>query len=209
MANTTKAPGPIQPQPPSQPPDKLPKGGRLRNIFKVLAILLVLVMLGGVGFALGVYLKFVNIDNLANDWKLANYPLIGQYFSKQKTNFEPVDLDQTNTEQQTSAIPSPTPAAPLTPAMPAGKIQPDDKELEKLMKIKQQEEAKRIAKLARLYSAMKPEEAVPIFNQLDDSTVLAILGKMDDEQVSKILALLDERRAANLTQQMLRGRNTN
>ncbi|HEY3425768.1 MAG TPA: magnesium transporter MgtE, partial [Negativicutes bacterium] len=163
-------------------------------IFKVLALLLVLIMLGGIGFAVGIYLKWIDVQGLANSLKLYDYPVIGQYFPKTQTNFETVDLDQQNSIPQNDFAP---PSAQSLAPVPAEDKKPvADVEMEKQAKIKQEAEAKRVAKLARLYGEMKPDEAVPILNQLDDTTVLAILNKMEDDQVAKILAAFDANRSA-------------
>ncbi len=180
---------------------------RVVTIFKVLLIVFILLIIAAAGFALGIYLKIFDLDSLTTSWKLNEYPIIGQYFPQPKTNFEPVELDQQDQAQKPIEPPFVSPAAPEMLTIEKGKV--DDSELQKQAKIKQQEEAKRISKLARLYGGMKPDEAVVILNNLDDNTVLDILSKMEDEQVSKIMAKLDSRRAANLTQAMLRGRNLN
>ena len=184
------------------------KSGR---ILKIILILLLLLILAAAGFSVGIYLKFIDTQSLVDKWKLNEYPVIGQYFSSPKTNFEPVDLEQ----QSPLAVPE-TPIQPpiAQPILTPEELLPenrkiDDVELQKQAKIKQQEEAKRISKVSRLYSAMKPDEAVAVLNQMDDESVLVILSKMDDEQVAKIMALLDARRAASLSQRMLRGRSTN
>ncbi|SMC65960.1 MotE family protein [Sporomusa malonica] len=178
-------------------------------MFKVMAIAVALLILIVIGFAAGIYLKLIDVEKLANDMNLAKYPVIGGFFPK--TNFETVELEedgsngqqtapvkpnQTQTRQPIPTLPVPQPANPNI-------ITKED--LEKQAKLKQQEEAKRISKLARLYGAMKPEEAIAIMQELDDPTVIAIFSKMEEEQVSKILALLDSKRAARLTQDMLKG----
>lgn len=187
------------------------KAGR---IFKIILILLIVIILAATGFAVGIYLKFIDVQALAEKWKVNEYPIVGKYFSEPKTNFETVDL-----EQNAVAVPQNPNVPMVAPSAVPPIIQPeamlpekriiDDVELQKQAKIKQQEEAKRISKLARLYGTMKPDEAVAILNQMDDETVLVILSKMEDEQVAKILALFDARRAAVLSQSMLRGRSTN
>jgi len=188
-----------------------------RRIFKIILILLILLILAATGFAAGVYLKFIDVHALAEKWKLNEYPIVGHYFSEPKTNFEPVDLEGQNqnpiVEPQNPSVP------PVVPAVVPPVVQPeamlpekrviDDAELQRQAKIKQQEEAKRISKLARLYGAMAPEAAVAILNRMDDETVLLILGRMDDDQVAKIMALFDAQRAAALSESMLRGRSTN
>jgi len=175
------------------------------GILKVIVILLLLLILGAASFAVGIYLKYIDVQELADKWKVNEYPIIGQFFPQPKTNFEPVDLEEKN--------PVVTPPSPVVPTVTQPdtiipeKRKVDDIELQKQAKIRQQEEAKRISKISRLYGSMKPDEAVPILNKMDDETVLLILSKMDDEQVAKILALFDAKRAAVLSQSMLRGRN--
>lgn len=65
--------------------------------------------------------------------------------------------------------------------------------------------AKNISKLARLYSAMKPEEAVAIMKLLDEQTIIKILSKMEEDQAAKILANFNADLAARITQKMIKG----
>ena len=191
-----------------QPPEKPKKKG---GIFKIILILLILLILAGAGFAAGIYLKFIDVQALGAKWKLNEYPVIGQYFSEPKTNFEPVELEQQSpagTPPNLTGAPTVAPIVQPEAVLPEKRII-DDAELQKQAKIKQQEEAKRISKVAKLYDAMAPEEAAPILNKMDDETVLLILSKMQGEQVAKIMPLFDSSRAATLSQSMLRGRNTN
>jgi len=178
------------------------------SLLKVTVILLALLVIGGAGFAAGVYLNVININKLAADWKLYQYPVIGRYFPvPPQTNFETVE--PTGTEREQSAEPAqPVPSSPVNNAdgTAQSQVPPTSEELQKLEKVKQQEEAKRIGKLSRLYGAMKPEEAVPILNQLADQEILAIFSKMEEEQVAKLLANLDSNRAARLTQAMLKSK---
>lgn len=177
-----------------------------RKKLLIFAAVFGLLALAGVGFGLGIYLRLVDIQGLADRFHLSDYPVIGQYFTKQQTNFDPVEVD--SSAKQTSEVPAQVPivnpqltqAVPTTPANPI-----DAAENAKRIKAQQQEEAKRIGKLARLYGGMKPDEAVAVLNELDDDTVIAILGKMEEEQVSKIIPLFDTKRAARLTDSMFKG----
>lgn len=178
------------------------------NIFKIIAIILVLLMLSAVGFAVGVYLKLIDIPGMAEKWKLYDYPVIGQYFTKPQMNFEPVPID----DQQEPQVMTPSASPPVSATLPAlQQANPalviSDIEKEKLAKQKQQEDNKRISKLARLYGAMKAEDAVTVLNKLNDSDVLAILNKMEEDQVSKIMSLMEATRAARLTEIMLKGQS--
>jgi flagellar protein FlbB len=190
-------------------PEKTKK--KLGTIFKVLLVIIILLLIAVTGFATGVYLNLIDMEGLTKSWKLNECPVVGQYFPQPKTNFETVELEeeqsQVNPSTELRVVPPVPSIASEVPIAARGII--DDSELQKQAKIKQQEEAKRISKLARLYGGMKPDEAVAILNQLDDNVVLGILNKMEDEQVSKIMPLFDSRRAANLTQAMYRGRNNN
>ncbi len=190
-------------------PEKSKK--KLGTIFKLLLVIIILSLIAVTGFAAGIYLNLIDMEGLTKSWKLNEYPIVGQYFPQPKTNFETVELEEEQSQVKPSfeskATPPVTTIASEVPITERGKI--DDSELQKQAKLKQQEEAKRISKLARLYSGMKPDEAVAILKQLDDSLVLSILNKMEDEQASKIMSLFDSRRAANLTQAMYQGRNNN
>ncbi|SEO81476.1 MotE family protein [Propionispora vibrioides] len=191
------------------------KKKRFVSVFKLIALLLVLLMLASAAFAAGVYFKIFDLQHIASQWGLDKYPLIGHYFEQPKTNFETVDEEQTSTEQP-----------PVTPQEPVKEPQPDSQNVqppavqppaavdpakalldkEKLEKARQQEEAKRAGKLARFYGNMKPDEAAAIMKQLDDSTIIAILNKMEEDQAAQVLAKFDAQRAANLTDQMFKGR---
>lgn len=201
----TLPPAPKQILPPPKPKGKF-------SLLKVTVILLALLVIGGAGFAAGVYLNVIDVNKLAANWKLHQYPVIGQYFpAPPQTNFETVDLTEADLEQPGEALQVPSTPVPTNPVTkPDVMAQPEvpltSEELQKLEKMKQQEEAKRISKLSRLYGTMKPEEAVPILNQLADQEILAIFSKMEEEQVAKLLAGMDSNRAARLTQAMLKNK---
>lgn len=191
-------------------PEKLPN--KKSKVFKILLFIFALLILLGALFAASVFFGIVDVQKFGKEHNLQNYPVIGSYFAEPKTNFSPVELDMgTNTDIQPNASNLPqTPnnalSQPVSPNTPVITDPNGEKiDLKKLEQQKQQEEAKRISKLARLYGGMKPEEAVPILNRLDDDTVVAILSKMEDDQVSKILAAFDAGRSARLTQVILRG----
>lgn len=185
------------------------------RIIKIILLLLFILMITGAGFALGIYLKLIDVDSFADKYNLSSYPVIGKYFEKNpQTNFKQVDPNQQGDIPLIPEEPSANPVDGQTPLemqnlmMPnqavtsSGMALPPDKDPEK---IKQKEEARRISKLARLYADMKPDEAVGIMTQLDDDTVVAILNKMEEDQAAKILSLFDNARAGRISQNMLRG----
>ena len=182
------------------------ENSKLAKWYKLAVLILLLIILAGLGFAAGIFLRIIDVQKLANDWKLAEYPIIGSLISKPQTNFEAVELP-----------PDITPIPPLKPSnsvleqappLPA-QMQPGiltKEDIEKQEKVKKQEETKRISRLTRLYSEMKPDEAVVILKELDDNTVIAILEKMEDSQSAKILSLFEPKRAAKISDDMLKGR---
>ena len=181
---------------------------KFSKIFKVLSIFLALCILIAIGFAAGVYLKLIDVEKIARDANLAQYPVVARFLPK--TNFEPVELEEEpTTTQSVKPIDPKQTQPPTTSLLPNSQLTGSNiitkEELEQQAKIKQKEEAKRISKLARLYGGMKPDAAVAIMKDLDDPTVIAIFGKMEEEQVSKLLASFDATRAARITQDMLRG----
>lgn len=203
-AAKTKGPSAVASQTTQEP--EVPRS-RFNLVFKILSLFVALGILIAIGFAAGVYLKLVDVEKISRDMNLSQYPVVSRFFPK--TNFEPVELEEDLPDTQPILPVNPNPVSPsagtlmpvLTPATPNIITK---EELEKQAKIKQQEETKRISKLARLYGGMKPEAAVAIMKELDDTTVISIFGKMEEEQVSKILASFDASRAARITQDMLR-----
>ena len=190
---------------PPLPKKPVPAPQKRSIILRTLMILFLLLGILGTGFAAGVYLNIIDMQKLAHTYKLHEYPVLNKYFPQPQTNFETVPLE----EGESNAVKQAAEPAPSAPPASAQMPSPDIKEtnaaeLEKLIKARQQEEAKKVTRLARLYGTMKPEEAVAILNKLDDDTVLAIFNRMEDEQVAKILALLDANRAARITQDMLK-----
>jgi flagellar protein FlbB len=184
----------------------IPKKG---NAFKMILILFILLILLGLGFAAGIYFKLIDVEKSAENMNLQDAPIIGKYFQKPKTNFDPVDLTppqsvppspgnsltaQSEISGQSAIVGQPGTVLPGVP----GNV-----DLAKMAKQKQAQETKKISKLSRLYGNMKPEEVVPILTQLDDSTIVAILNKMEEDQAAKILAQFDPAKAAQISQAML------
>ncbi len=65
--------------------------------------------------------------------------------------------------------------------------------------------AQNYQRLARIFSAMKPDEAAPVLAQLDDSQLEGILLAMQGRNAAPILAEMDPERAAALSRKVLRG----
>jgi len=59
-----------------------------------------------------------------------------------------------------------------------------------------------LAKLAKVYEAMKPAKAAPILETLDPETVLEILRRMKPRQAAKMLAALNPALASEVSHRM-------
>jgi len=74
------------------------------------------------------------------------------------------------------------------------------KKLEKLVGQSDTLEKKRIKQLAKVYGAMRPEEAARILETLDDGLLIAIFAAMgDDRQKAKIMSALSGEKAARIS----------
>jgi hypothetical protein len=123
-----------------------------------------------------------------------------------QTNFPLVDLDE-NKKNASPQIATPTPGLLGAPAVAsASPNQPIGAAGAKPVATGKEaaDTAKVYGKLAKLYSAMKPEEAVAVFSNLEEDQVVLILSRMDDESASKILASTEAKKAARLTQAMIK-----
>lgn len=74
------------------------------------------------------------------------------------------------------------------------------KKLERLVLQSDTLENKRIKQLAKVYSAMRPEEASRILETLDDYLLIKILSAMgDDRQKAKIMSTISQEKAARIS----------
>lgn len=78
-------------------------------------------------------------------------------------------------------------------------------DIQRLIKQKEQLESERLAKLAAVYGAMRPEVAAPIIQELPDVTIAAIFTQMKERQAAKILGAMPPDRAAEISRRMGRG----
>jgi flagellar motility protein MotE (MotC chaperone) len=75
--------------------------------------------------------------------------------------------------------------------------------LEKLVLQSDELDKKRIKQLAKVYGAMRPDEAARILETLDDDLCMNILSAMgDDRQKAKILAVLSPEKASRISKRI-------
>ena len=60
-------------------------------------------------------------------------------------------------------------------------------------------------KLAKIYGAMRPEDAAPILEKLDDDEIIGILLNMKQRQAAKVLTKLDQSVAARISKRISAG----
>ncbi|MGQ9473266.1 MAG: MotE family protein [Candidatus Caldatribacteriaceae bacterium] len=63
-----------------------------------------------------------------------------------------------------------------------------------------------VYRVAKVYSAMEPQEAVQILEQFSDEEVVVILSAMKERQVAEILKAFPVERAATIARKMMEGR---
>ncbi len=169
------------------------KGGG-KKIFKIILMLFLLLVLVVGGFALGVYLRIFDTEEMNEKLGLYNLPVVGEYFVKPAPPQEEMD------------------EKPLEDVKPktddkkqSKKITLTKKEIEEQMQQREAAEKKRVSKLARLYNGMKPKDAAEALDALDDDLAVTILQKMDEGTAAKVLSEFEPAKAARLTQIIYEG----
>lgn len=185
--------------------------GKIFSFFwRISAKLFIIFLLTGIivaGFFLGMYLRLFDLDDLNRTFSLYSWPIIGENFvkpgdpedeKKEGTDKKDGDKQQGGDKdaQKKDAQPTKGNSAP---------IKVNNEEIEKQMKEAAAAEKKRVAKLARVYEGMKPDEAAKIMEEMDDRVIVSILKAMDESQASKVMAKLDPQIAARLTRALYSG----
>ena len=81
----------------------------------------------------------------------------------------------------------------------------DRKAIEEQRAQREAEEKKRVARLARIYETMKPEQAANALVNVDWDTTVLIFQRMSEESVANILAKMEPEVAAQLTEMLYAG----
>jgi len=166
----------------------------MRKILKTLFGLVLLLVLVAGGFALGVYLRLFDTQELNEEYALHELPIVGEYF---------VPPTEKETTTAASAPSSTAAAAPARKAPETVKITPE--EIAKQQAEREAAEKKRVTKLARLYNDMKAADAAKVMEALDVDLCIAILQRMDEGNAAKIMAAFEPDRAAEITQIIYEG----
>lgn len=169
----------------------------MRKILKTLFGLVLLLVLVAGGFALGVYLRLFDTQELNEEYALHELPIVGEYFVPP-------------TEETTTAVSAPSSTAAAAPAAAASRKAPETvkitpEEIAKQQAEREAAEKKRVTKLARLYNDMKAADAAKVMEALDVDLCIAILQRMDEGNAAKIMAAFEPDRAAEITQIIYEG----
>ena len=106
--------------------------------------------------------------------------------------------------------PEPEPEPPKEEPKPKKEEKPkevkiDRKAIEEQRAKREAEEKKRVARLARIYESMKPEQAANALINVDWDTTVLIFQRMNEDSVAQILAKMDPEAAAQLTEMLYAG----
>ena len=83
------------------------------------------------------------------------------------------------------------------------KLTEEREKLEKLIGQNDELDQKRIKQLAKVYGAMRPEEAARILETLDDDLLIKILTSMgDDRQKAKIISTISREKASRISKKI-------
>lgn len=77
------------------------------------------------------------------------------------------------------------------------------KELDDTKRAVDAKEQERLMKVAKIYEAMRPEEAANTLTKLDERTAVDILGALKPKTAGKILSQMESDKAAALSQKLL------
>lgn len=200
------------------------------NLLRLLGIGLLVT----IGFFIGVYLKMVDLDKLNNEHKIYDWPVVGEYFVKlpweryaeYRAKKEEEDrlaaeaeaqriaeeeakrLEEEKKAEAEAKKEAETQKEAEAEAKRSQALVVSNEKIEKDRQERAAAEKKRIAKLARLYTDMKPEEAAKIVDNLQDDVAVAILQRMEEGVSAKILAKLDPMKAARFSNIIFVGKRT-
>ena len=170
------------------------KKGKGSKVFKIILMLFLLLVLVVGGFALGVYLRIFDTEEMNQKLGLYKLPVVGEYFVK------PAPPQEEMEEKPVEDV-KPKPDEKKQ----SKKLTLSRKEIEEQMKQREDAEKKRVSKLARLYNGMKPKDAAEAMDALDDDLAVTILQRMEEGTASKVLSEFEPAKAARLTQIIYEG----
>ena len=198
--------------------DKIAKVLRkIRNIFIGLVVLIALIIGGFVAAIKFDVLSTEDVAMLNEELGLYRLPFVGngRYFEvPEGIEWPPPPPPEPEPEPEPEPKPEPEPEVKEEP--PKEEAKPKKEEKPKEVKIdkkaideqraqREAEEKKRLARLARIYESMRPQEAANALINVDWDTTVLIFQRMSEDSVAQILAKMEPEAAAQLTELLYRG----
>ena len=60
-----------------------------------------------------------------------------------------------------------------------------------------------VEQLAKIYSAMSPEESAKLMEELDITIALELMSKMSEKRIGQILSLMDKEKALKMSKMLV------
>ena len=60
-----------------------------------------------------------------------------------------------------------------------------------------------VEQLAKIYSAMSPEESAKLMEELDITIALGLMSKMSEKRIGQILSLMDKEKALKMSKMLV------
>ncbi len=189
----------------------------LRKVRNILIGLIVLTILIVAGFVAAVKFDVLSTEDVAmlnEELGLYRLPFVGngRYFEvPEGVEWPPPPEPEPEPEPEPPPEPEPVQPEPQPePEKPKREEKPkevkiDRKAIEEQRAKREAEEKKRVARLARIYESMKPEQAANALINVDWDTTVLIFQRMSEESVANILAKMEPEAAAQLTEMLYAG----
>lgn len=185
---------------------------KIRNILIGLVVLMILIVGGFVAAVKFDLLSTEDIAMLNEELGLYRLPFVGngRYFEVPEGVEWPPPPEL---EPEPEPKPEPKPEV-VEPPKEEPKPKKDDKPKEVKIDKKaideqraqrEAQEKKRLARLARIYESMRPQEAANALINVDWDTTVLIFQRMNEDSVAQILAKMEPEAAAQLTEMLYAG----
>ncbi len=194
--------------------DKIAKVLRkIRNIFIGLVVLIALIIGTFVAAIKFDVLSTEDVAMLNEELGLYRLPFVGngRYFEvPEGIEWPPPPPPEPEPEPKPEPEPEVKEEPPKEEAKPKKEEKPkevkiDKKAIDEQRAQREAEEKKRLARLARIYESMRPQEAANALINVDWDTTVLIFQRMSEDSVAQILAKMEPEAAAQLTELLYRG----
>ena len=190
---------------------------KIRNILLGLILLTILIIAGFVAAVKFDVLGTEDVAMLNEELGLYRLPFVGngRYFEvPEGVEWPPPPEPEPEPEPEPviepEPEPQPEPEPPKEEPKPKKEEKPrevkiDKKAIDEQRAKREAEEKKRLARLARIYESMKPEQAANALINVDWDTTVLIFQRMSEDSVAQILAKMEPEAAAQLTEMLYAG----